>query len=66
MSRQDKLKFYDHMLRITQSLEITDAMLLMSIIANPSHVARATILKEVINYFGAAIAPAVVGQIYQQ
>lgn len=62
MSPADKERLYIHMLRVVQSLEITDAILLMAVVSNPAHAGREAIARELIGFFGAAIAPAVARQ----
>jgi len=55
MSEANKVKLANHMLRVAQNLEISDGILLMSIIAEPTCAARQTMARELVSYFGASL-----------
>ncbi len=48
MSIDDQKRLYDHMMRVIQSLDISDAVLLMAIASNPAHAGRDVFIRELI------------------
>jgi len=50
MSAHDKVLLSNHMLEVVQRLEITDGIMLMTIISSPSTSARDTIARELLSY----------------
>ncbi len=52
MSEEDKARLATHMLNIVQNLDISDAMVLMTIASSPQSQAYGTIVRGMGTYFG--------------
>lgn len=57
MSEEDKKRLAVHMQTVLSSLDITDAVLLMTLVQNPTALGRDAMIKELGNYFGATLVP---------
>jgi len=55
MSYQDKQRLADHMQKVLNQLDITDAVLLMTLVQNPTALGRDAFVKELGNFFGNAL-----------
>jgi len=52
MTEEDKVRLTNHMMAIVQSLDITDALMLISITSNPQSLMYGTIVRGMGTYFG--------------
>jgi len=52
MTEDDKIKLSNHMLQVIQKLDITDALVLMSVVATPDAIARKAIVTGLGAYYG--------------
>lgn len=57
MSEQDKQRLADHMQSVINQLDITDAVMLMTLVQNPSGLGRDALVKELGAFFGQTLVP---------
>ncbi|ODM99506.1 Protein C19orf12 [Orchesella cincta] len=55
MNEADKDRFAKHMQKVLNDLDITDAVVLMTLVRDPTAMGRNAIVKELGNYFGQAL-----------
>ncbi|CAL8104742.1 unnamed protein product [Orchesella dallaii] len=55
MSEADKQRLANHMQRVLNDLDISDAVVLMALVRDPTAMGRDTLVKELGNYFGQAL-----------
>jgi len=57
MSYQDQQRLADHMQKILSQLDVTDAVLLMTLVRDPTALGRDALLKELGAFFGQTLMP---------